>query len=192
MKKFRLASRLIIVLALVVSMALVAEAAHADPGAEVERSGELMNTSRAAHGRAGLTRAWDLDAIATNHSARMAAAGEIFHNGNLAGEVPGGWTGLAENVGVGPSAVDVHNAFMNSPGHAANILGGYDKVGIGVVEAGGAVYITEVFWKTADQPTYSAPTTVKKCRKVKGRTRCSTVKKFRKKASKSRKRSRRR
>jgi hypothetical protein len=185
MKKFRMASRLIIVLALLVSMALVAETAHADAGAVVDRTTWLVDQSRGAHRLGGLSRAWDLDAIAARHSAAMAAAGGIFHNGALAGHVPGGWAALAENVGVGPSADDVHNAFMNSAGHKANILGGYDKVGIGVAEAGGLVYITEVFWKSADQQTYSAPVKAKSCRKVKGRTRCSTVKKYKKKSRKS-------
>jgi hypothetical protein len=192
-KKFRMASRLVIVLALVVSIALVAEAAYADPGYLEDRTAQLINSSRDAHGRQHVSRAWDLDAIARNHSARMAASAGLFHNGNLAGEVPGGWSGLAENVGVGPSVDDVHTAFRNSPSHMANMVGDYDKVGIGVVEAGGMVFITEVFWRSADQPSYSAPAKVKSCRKVKGRTRCSTVKKYKKKAkkvSKSRKRRR--
>ena len=195
MKKFRMASRLIIVLALLVSMALVAETAHADAGAAADWSGQLINKSRRDHGMGGLHRAYQLDVVALNHSARMAAAGGIFHNGNLAAEVPSHWGALAENVGVGPSADSVHGAFMGSPGHKANILGGYDHFGVGVVESGGLVFVTEVFFKSADQPSYSAPAKAKKCSKVKGRTRCTTVKKYKKKAkksSKARRRSRRR
>lgn len=193
MKKFRMASKLILVLALLVNMALVAETAHADAGPPTaDYSGHLIYVSRSAHGLGGLLRVAELDAVARNHSARMAGANGIFHNGNLAGEVSGGWAGLAENVGVGPNTDEVHNAFMNSPGHKANILGGYDKVGVGVVESGGLVFITQVFWKSADQPTYSAPAKVKSCRKVKGRTRCSTVKKYKKRSKKSSKARRRR
>lgn len=192
MSKFRMATKLVIVLALLVSMALVAETAHAEAGAATERTTNFINDARGANGLSGLARSWDLDAVARQHSARMAGAGGIFHNGSLAAEVPNHWAALAENVGVGPSEDAVHNGFMNSPGHRANILGGYDKVGIGVVESGGLAFITEVFWKSADQASYSAPAKAKSCRKVKGRTRCTSVKKYKKKSRKVSKARRRR
>lgn len=190
MKKIRGFSRLVIVSALVVSMGLISEIAHADAGMVEERTAQLVNSVRAVHGLPGLGRSPQLDAVARNHAARMAAAGRIFHNGNLSGEVSGNWVALGENVGVGPSADAVHSAFMHSPAHAANVYGRWDSMGLGVVESGGAVFITQVFSKSSDVASYSAPAKVKRCKKVKGRTRCTSVKKYKKKATK--KRSRRR
>lgn len=189
MKKIRGFSRLVIISALVVSMGLITEVAHADPGVQEGRTEHLVNFERAGHGLAALARSPHLDAVARNHSARMAATGGIFHNGNLAGEVGGAWVALGENVGMGAYADGLHHAFMNSPSHAANILGSYDSVGIGAVEVGGTVFITQVFSKNA-APAYSAPAKTKKCKKVKGRTKCTTAKKSYKKAKKKRARRR--
>lgn len=188
MKSIRRFSRLVIVSALVVSMGLITEVAHADAGMVEERTAQLVNSVRAVHGLPGLGRSPQLDAVARNHSARMAAAGGIFHNGNLAGEVSGSWIALGENVGVGPSADAVHSAFMHSPAHSANVYGRWDSMGLGVVESGGQVFITQVFSKNSLVASYSAPAKTKSCKKVRGRTRCTSTKKKSKKRVKARRR----
>jgi uncharacterized protein YkwD len=44
------------------------------------------------------------------------------------------------------SGADMHNAWMNSPDHRANILSGaYSSVGIGLAYANGQVWATENF-----------------------------------------------
>jgi uncharacterized protein YkwD len=43
------------------------------------------------------------------------------------------------------SAGQIHQAWMNSPGHRANILGDFSAIGIGVACNGGALYATEDF-----------------------------------------------
>ncbi len=54
-----------------------------------------------------------------------------------------GWTSWAENVGYGGSVEQVHSLFMGSSGHRTNILNPtYSQVGIGVVRAGGRVWVT--------------------------------------------------
>lgn len=93
----------------------------------------------------------DLVAIARKHSARMAEDGTIYHNDNLRNEVGGNWWTAGENVGRGPSVESLHDAFMSSPGHKANILDKhYNQIGVGVVVKDDTIYVTEVF---AGRPT---------------------------------------
>jgi hypothetical protein len=101
-----------------------------------------------------------LVSVARRHSQRMASSGTIFHNSNLPNEVPPGWQSLGENVGMGPSCDAIHNAFMNSASHRANILDpDFNFVGVGVVVAGdGTIFVTEVFMqKQASQPAQNPP-----------------------------------
>jgi hypothetical protein len=105
-----------------------------------------INRERAAVGRAALRIADDLVQIARRHSAEMAAEQRIWHNDDLPNEVRGDWRLLGENVGMGPSCESLHNAFMDSPGHRANILESrYNQLGIGVAIRDGTIYVTEVF-----------------------------------------------
>lgn len=51
-----------------------------------------------------------------------------------------------ENIAYGQrSAKEVMDAWMNSEGHRANILGDYDYIGIGVYESGGVIYWSQFF-----------------------------------------------
>ena len=113
-----------------------------------------INAARSSN----LTVRSDLTSIARRHSARMASSGTIYHNGNLANEAPGDWQSLGENVGMGPTCDDIHNAFMNSASHRKNILDPkFNFVGVGVVTASdGTLYVTEVFME-ASQPAPSQP-----------------------------------
>jgi len=110
----------------------------------------LTNDDRASRGRDALSLAVRLSRYATRHSRRMAALGSIFHSGDeqLREALEGTrWSIAGENVGVGASLESVHDAFMQSAPHRRNILeGSYDRVAIGVVEAGGAVWITVIFY----------------------------------------------
>ncbi|MDD3269120.1 MAG: CAP domain-containing protein [Syntrophomonadaceae bacterium] len=52
----------------------------------------------------------------------------------------------AENIAKNISVSGAHTAFMNSPGHKANILGAqYSKVGFGFVQEGQYLYVTQWF-----------------------------------------------
>jgi len=106
----------------------------------------LTNHERSSRGIRTLRIASDLVAIARRHSQQMAARGTIYHNNNLPNEVSGNWTMLGENVGKGPSVDSIHDAFMNSPEHRANILrSGFNQMGIGTAVKDGYIYVTEVF-----------------------------------------------
>ncbi|MFA5891819.1 MAG: CAP domain-containing protein [Actinomycetota bacterium] len=105
-----------------------------------------INTARRASGLRALTAKSDLAAVARRHSADMAKAGTISHNKSLMSEVRG-WREIGENVGMGPDVETLHEAFMSSSSHRANILGAsYNEVGIGVAIADdGTMFVTEVF-----------------------------------------------
>jgi hypothetical protein len=134
--------------------ALVFTATSPFPKADALTSDEgsllsYINNARAKYGKSRLSVASDLVAVARQHSKRMASQGAIFHNSHLTSDVDG-WRRIGENVGRGPSAKAVHDAFMSSSSHRVHILdGSYDQVGIGAVWGGSGsrrlLYITEVF-----------------------------------------------
>jgi ribosomal protein L24E len=117
-----------------------------DPGQAERGFLEVINAERAAAGLGTLTLDTQLSAVARDHSDEMASAGTIFHNLDLGKVVTGAWKMLGENVGVGGSVATLHKAFMASPKHRENVLGTYDRAGLGVVLKGSTIYVTEVFW----------------------------------------------
>jgi hypothetical protein len=139
----------------------VAGAAMASPAEEGEFV-SLINASRSAAGLGSLTVSGDLVSVARRHTSKMAAEGRIFHSSDL-GSGLSGWQALGENVGMGPNPSILHDAFMGSSGHRANILGNYTHVGVGAERApDGTLYVTVVFMlaKAAPAPTTTttAPT----------------------------------
>jgi hypothetical protein len=139
----------------VVLLGLAAPASAAsgpDAGAE-SRFVALANGARSANGLGGLAVSGDLTELARQHSIEMANSGSIYHSSNLGGRVSG-WSAIAENVGKGPDPDFVHNLFMNSAGHRANILDGrFSQIGVGVAWNGNTLYVTEIF----RQPSGAAP-----------------------------------
>lgn len=105
-----------------------------------------INGERTTRGLAPLAADPSLAGVARRHSEEMAASGRAFHSTDLAGLVTG-WVLLGENVGGGPLADRIHQAFMASPTHRAEILERrYRGVAIGVVEgADTRLWITEIF-----------------------------------------------
>lgn len=117
----------------------------------------LTNSLRASRGLPALSVDGTLTAKAQGWAQTMANAGSIFHS-NLASGAPANWQRLGENVGRGGDVVSVHNAFVASPGHLANLVDpGFRYVGVGVVNVDGGIYVAEVFMQTASQPTQSTP-----------------------------------
>lgn len=115
-----------------------------------------INNSRANAGLPPVQTHGDLTDDARSHTDAMIASGGIYHNPNLAG-VTSGWEALGENVGVGSDANQLHDAFMASSGHRANILGDYNYVGIGAkVDDNGHLWATVVFMRKGGA---TAPTT---------------------------------
>lgn len=132
----------------------------------------LINQQRQANGLAPLTANSQLQFAASVHSTNMAAASNVIGLGpamahTLAGSPEptlvsrGDYSGynyqsLAENIAYGfTTAADVVNAWMNSPGHRANILNpNLTQVGTSVkANAAGVLYYTQEF----GQPSNVAP-----------------------------------
>jgi hypothetical protein len=114
---------------------------------------ESANRERAAHGLAPLKWSDTLAGAAHQHAVRMAAQNTLTHQ--LPGE-PGmvdrasqagaRFTTLAENVAEGPNAESVHQGWMNSPPHRANLLNAQlDSIGIAVAERDGVLFAVEDF-----------------------------------------------
>jgi hypothetical protein len=111
-----------------------------------------INAARQAAGLAPLPIRSDLVASARNQAGRCAAAGELFHNPNLGGDISG-WHVVGENVGVGPASDwgAISRAFLASPEHRANILDpDFDYVGVGTAtDRQGRLWVSEVFISVA-------------------------------------------
>lgn len=144
------------------AFAIAAPAAHAST--EESQFVSLANHERTSRGLHGYTVASDLVALARKHSQEMAAKHSIYHNANLANDVSN-WQAVGENVGMGGSASSIHQAFMNSAPHRANILDtDFTQVGMGTAyDDKGVLYVTQVFRKPmgststapAPKPTYA-------------------------------------
>ncbi len=105
----------------------------------------LTNQARAAAGAPALRLDATISAVARSWAQTMAAQGAINHNPDI-GSLLDGWLRLAENVGVGSTIAQVHEALLASPSHYVNLTNpDYSLVGIGVASAGGRLYVVENF-----------------------------------------------
>jgi len=149
-------------LALVVALTTfgISASAGADSGSENSFL-SAINSSRSSAGLGPVKMDGGLQAHARRHTADMIAAGKIYHSssGELQAAAGSGWSKLGENVGRGGSVSSLHQAFMNSSGHRANILGDYNYVGIGTDTASGVLYVTVVFMKKGSTAPAPTPTT---------------------------------
>lgn len=106
----------------------------------------LLNATRQGQGLEALGLSRGLSNQARSWSGAMASSNQLSHDGNLAAEtaaVVPDWRRAGENVGVGYSVSNLHQAFWESAGHRANMLGSFNQVGIGVtVEGSGRIWVT--------------------------------------------------
>jgi hypothetical protein len=152
----RVASFAVAVTVAVGALAAAAPAAHAS--SEESQFVSLTNSARGSRGMRSYAVSGDLVTVARRHAQRMAAKHDIYHNPNLGNEVSG-WQAVGENVGMGGDASSIHQAFMNSAPHRANILDGdFTQVGIGTArDEKGVLYVTEVFRKPYGAAAAPAP-----------------------------------
>jgi uncharacterized protein YkwD len=131
------------------ALAFAAGPAAADDAADEIRLFQLTNESRAAYGRAPLAYDAAASSVARAWAAELARSGNLRHNPNLvsqvSSQVTNQWSAIGENVGYAGSVDQVHGAYMGSTGHRNNILGNYNRVGVGSVRAGNYVWTTVVF-----------------------------------------------
>jgi uncharacterized protein YkwD len=120
-----------------------------------------MNTARSSNGRSKMSLDKQLSRVARRHAWVMAQDNDLFHSNmdKLARRVTR-WRTLGENVGMGYGVSSLHQAFMASPGHRANILAGdYGHVGVGTVKKHGTLFVTVVFEGARDPGTTLPPPT---------------------------------
>ena len=118
-----------------------------------------MNNARAAQGVPRLATRSHLVRVARAWASKMASQSKLYHNPQLTSDV-NNWRWVGENVGYGPDALTVHVAFMNSPGHRANILDrDFTEVGVGAVVRNGRVWVAEVFRRPLRVTTSSTKAT---------------------------------
>jgi uncharacterized protein YkwD len=114
-----------------------------------------INQYRASMGLAPLIQDATTTQQARSHSQAMATGQRSFgHDGfqervqviSTVIPVKGAAENVAYNVGYSDPATVVVNGWLNSPGHKANIMGNYNRTGVGVaVTSNGTYYFTQVF-----------------------------------------------
>ncbi len=117
-----------------------------------------INDARVAAGRRKLSIDPELSKVARVHTRTMVQKDLLHHTveATLRRRVLN-WSTLGENVGVGFSVDTLHVAFMGSPAHRANVLySTFRHSGVGVIEAGGRMWVTVLF-EASNDPGTSLP-----------------------------------
>jgi hypothetical protein len=155
--------------------------AAADPAATATQFFTLLNATRAGLGHAQLQRDPKLDALALEWSGHMAdvyditkqvrtaglassscdAVSALCHRPSLGAAASGidpAWRSVGENVGTGGAVEALNDAFNASAGHFANIVGNYNRLGVGVVVRNERIWVTFNFLLGPELPAAPAPT----------------------------------
>ena len=125
-----------------------------DAGADETCFVQQTNATRAAKGLSTLPVLGSLASEARAHTRAMASSNSLYHS--TADQYPENWTGLGENVGVGPTCNDVEQAFLASPHHYENIVDPkWTSIGVGVVanSDGTGIWVTVGFEQFQAAPT---------------------------------------
>jgi uncharacterized protein YkwD len=91
----------------------------------------LVQQARVANGLAPLIVSAGLTRAAETWSDHQLGVGTISHNPDPGSFLAPFWLRWGENVGVGPSPAVLMAMFMASPEHRANILGDFNRIGVG-------------------------------------------------------------
>lgn len=145
---------------LALSLSLAAAAQQPNPQAEQEML-RLLNLARARAGLTSLKLDPKLQQAARDHSQKMAEQHKLSHElGNEPGfarrlENAGAqFSNAGENVAFNQSAGAAHESLMHSPPHRANILSSkFNSVGIGVVQQGENLWVTQDFAREYEKLT---------------------------------------
>lgn len=130
------------VVAVVAVLALVLSACMTR---EQQAAFDLVLRSRANSGLSALAWSERAQDKAQAWAEYLAQRGSLQHSNLLSGLEGMGVKSVGENVGYAGSIRAVHDAFMRSSTHRANILGRYSHLGVGVARAGDRWYVVHVF-----------------------------------------------
>ncbi len=139
------------VIALATTGVVSAQAQERDRVPQPAKAEQLYAMANATREQAGLGRlAWDpaLAEAAMKHCMRMAAEGPISHRyggepdlTERAGEAGAHFSLIEENIAVGSYPSRIHQGWLDSPGHRANLLNtDIDRIGVAVVAAQGVLF----------------------------------------------------
>ena len=125
----------------------------------------LINRDRIDNGAGTLAMAYDLNPAVRAYSQKMAGEGDLRHMTTAERNpiLPDSWNTWGENVAWHsvrdlPDCSTIHNMFMNSSGHRANILSSNKRfVSLGVYMGSNGTWVTELFFNASD---YEAPGTL--------------------------------
>lgn len=145
-----------------ISQPILAHAANqSKPSVAEQYLFSAVNEERTQRGLSPLR--WDeaLYEAAKSHAAQMAARRSISHQypgepdlASRAHSAGARFSTIAENVAEGVTAVEIHTAWMNSPGHRGNILDAkLNAVGIRVVWHDDRLYAVQDFSRTVEAMT---------------------------------------
>jgi len=149
MTRFLRAAAIFLVLPLLIVIDAEGASARATgPGGAASQEAAFVadiNALRASRGLPVLTVDANLVGKARSWAATMASARRIWHSKVPAG-ISASWRKLGENVGMGISESSLHAAFRASPRHYENLVDpAFTSVGIGVVDTGALLFVSEVF-----------------------------------------------
>lgn len=133
------------------AIVLLALAAAGCMPADAKTFLDRTNALRSSVGVPALKQNDTLTRKAEDWAQHMAATGKLGHSNLPDGLSSLSWTVLGENVGVSSATGDflktIHNLFVSSPAHRANLVnGGFTHMGVGVAtDKAGKVWVAEVF-----------------------------------------------
>ena len=138
---------------------ILAPPAFADTASDEARVLTLIQQTRSSAGAPALRVDSALTSAARSWAAKMARDGTISHNVGLGSQVTA--SKLAENVGMGATVDIVHQGFLNSSGHRANMVDkGVNSVGVGVAYANGYVFVVQDYAQMATPSQPNRPPNV--------------------------------
>ncbi len=145
---FRVLASVGLAVLLLSSMAPAGRASAANPQWDEWDFLNLINRERYERGLSALAMAPGAREVARTWSGVMAVADDLHHNPSFSSQLGQRfptWRRAGENVGVGGGVLQLHQAFMNSPGHRDNVLGQWQSAGVGVRWDEGQLWVTVNF-----------------------------------------------
>ncbi len=107
-----------------------------------------MNADRRANHLSSLSTQVDAQRKAQAWAEKLARENKLYHS-NLPDGIKTKWCSICENVGYGPDVATIEKAYMNSPGHRANIVSTkWNGAGVGYAINGNRVFTVQVFINT--------------------------------------------
>jgi uncharacterized protein YkwD len=135
------------------------DSAYGEPQQVQSAAGQLFALANQTRAQYGLTTLkWDpsLASGALQHCIRMTQGGSLSHQYRgepdvtaRASHAGAHFSLIEENIAIGPYAGSIHQGWMNSPGHRANLLNpAIDHVGIAVLARAGSLYAVADYART--------------------------------------------